>query len=368
MAIRKRPSKKNRNGYVYQYYFDHKDKYGIKKRYSKSGFRTKKEAERAEIEQRESLEKNANIKANKMTFGDCYNLYLNSSNIKETSKNTYSSVHDKHLSWLDCYEMKYIDDELFEDRFEDLSRSMQINVVKVINNVFKFANRKGYVNRVSFDFDFKDEKKKDPMIVNHDQFMQILSLTEEITNGKQLRMMLLIGYYSGMRISEVCGLMKSDIDLVDHTFSIKRQLLDSRQYSTLKTKNSNNVIPIANVLIDELESYLDSIDHEELFLSDKGDLMTRKYMNRFIEIHVKKIRGLEDFHFHCLRHSLVTNLVRAGAEPKAVQMIARHANIQTTLDIYTHLEQNDLRKSLDSVFDVKCANFVSKNTNENILN
>ena len=44
-----------------------------------------------------------------------------------------------------------------------------------------------------------------------------------------------------------------------------------------------------------------------------------------------------------LRHTLATRLVNSGAELKAVQELLRHANIMTTMNIYTHT--NELNKS-----------------------
>lgn len=51
--------------------------------------------------------------------------------------------------------------------------------------------------------------------------------------------------------------------------------------------------------------------------------------------------------FHDLRHSAATNLLRAGVPLQHVQRIIRHASIRTTVDIYGHLDTEDLRLSLE---------------------
>ena len=61
MSIRKRPSKKAKNGYVYEVYFPYKQN-GITERYSKSGFKTKKEAQEHEALTLASLKENGSIK------------------------------------------------------------------------------------------------------------------------------------------------------------------------------------------------------------------------------------------------------------------------------------------------------------------
>ena len=49
----------------------------------------------------------------------------------------------------------------------------------------------------------------------------------------------------------------------------------------------------------------------------------------------------------CIRDSLYTN----GVDVKTTQELARHSNINTTLNVYTHLEQKNNFKALSSVFD-----------------
>ena len=52
-----------------------------------------------------------------------------------------------------------------------------------------------------------------------------------------------------------------------------------------------------------------------------------------------------------LRHTLITNLYTNGVDVKTTQELARHSNINTTLNVYTHLEQKNNFKALSSVFD-----------------
>ena len=50
----------------------------------------------------------------------------------------------------------------------------------------------------------------------------------------------------------------------------------------------------------------------------------------------KKVEGLEDFHFHMLRHTYTSNLLSNGAAPKDVQELLGHADVSTTMNIYAH--------------------------------
>lgn len=56
-------------------------------------------------------------------------------------------------------------------------------------------------------------------------------------------------------------------------------------------------------------------------------------------------------HPHRLRHSFGSNLIRAGVNVKAVQLLMRHANVQTTLNVYAHLLDEDLSGAVEKMFE-----------------
>ena len=66
----------------------------------------------------------------------------------------------------------------------------------------------------------------------------------------------------------------------------------------------------------------------------------------------KKVEGLEDFHFHQLRHTFTSNLLSYGAAPKDVQELLGHSDVTTTMNIYAHASREakrDAAKLLDKV-------------------
>ena len=52
---------------------------------------------------------------------------------------------------------------------------------------------------------------------------------------------------------------------------------------------------------------------------------------------------------HRFRHSFASNLIRAGADIKSVQMLMRHENVEITLNTYSHLLGADLEKAVDKI-------------------
>ena len=59
----------------------------------------------------------------------------------------------------------------------------------------------------------------------------------------------------------------------------------------------------------------------------------------------KKVPGLEDFHFHTLRHTYTTNLLAKGANPKDVQELLGHSDVSTTMNIYAHAKRESKKSS-----------------------
>ena len=53
--------------------------------------------------------------------------------------------------------------------------------------------------------------------------------------------------------------------------------------------------------------------------------------------------------FHALRHTYATRLFEAGVPPKTVQELMGHADISTTMNIYTHVMENEKVEAVDKI-------------------
>ena len=59
----------------------------------------------------------------------------------------------------------------------------------------------------------------------------------------------------------------------------------------------------------------------------------------------KKVEGLEDFHFHQLRHTFTSNLLSNWSAPKDVQELLGHADVSTTMNICANATREAKRTS-----------------------
>ena len=145
--------------------------------------------------------------------------------------------------------------------------------------------------------------------------------------------------YTGMRRCEALALRWEDIDFVRHEIYIHQQLLWENgmppQLAKLKTKNSQARIP----LLAPLEALLLPHRRKRGFVFGKAEepLTPRQFSvmwNAFTALIDENITP------HQFRHEYISLLHDAGVDVKSAQMLARHSKFETTMDIYTELDEN----------------------------
>ena len=78
-----------------------------------------------------------------------------------------------------------------------------------------------------------------------------------------------------------------------------------------------------------------------VFLSREGKPFANHHLNRRLYDVCRKLE-IPQMSMHCLRHTFATRCIESGMKPKTLQRILGHANIQTTLDLYVHVTDDEL--------------------------
>ncbi|MBE3554212.1 MAG: site-specific tyrosine recombinase XerD [Thermicanus sp.] len=151
--------------------------------------------------------------------------------------------------------------------------------------------------------------------------------------------MLEVLYASGIRVSELISLKKTDVNL-------------NLGFIRCMGKGSKErIIPLGSKAITALEQYLvkgwgilaKGKETDHLFLNHLGGGLTRQGFWKIMKKYALHAGISKPITPHTLRHSFATHLLENGADLRAVQEMLGHADISTT-QIYTHVTQSRLKE------------------------
>lgn len=171
----------------------------------------------------------------------------------------------------------------------------------------------------------------------------------------------------GLRRSEVLGLKWDSIDFENNTLTIKHTVVDVSKIiekDSTKNKSSYRSYPIGkdikNILLklkdtEEYNRKLFGNEYNEtdyIFKWDNGKPLKPDYISRTFKVILDKY-NLPHIRFHDLRHSCASLLVANGFTLKDIQEWLGHSDIQTTANIYAHLDierKSNIMKSMTDNF------------------
>ena len=163
---------------------------------------------------------------------------------------------------------------------------------------------------------------------------------------------------TGLRISEMCGLTETDIDLTNRVIFVDHQLARAvgggYRVDEPKTESGKRYIYMTDEVMAAFEHVVASrpkakpmsVDGRTGFIFLNRDGLPRvggDYDRVFRGLRRKYAKGggvplPEDMTPHTLRHTFCTEMAKAGMNPKALQYIMGHKDIKMTLGYYAHMD------------------------------
>ena len=172
--------------------------------------------------------------------------------------------------------------------------------------------------------------KRLPEFVLEDDMQTLFNHVEfpDDWKGRTERLVLLLFYSTGMRLTELITIKEGDVDY------------SKSQIKVLGKGNKERIVPISTEMRDSLKEYVaeKSVQIEgitNLFTDEKGKALQQRKVYTFVNQYLSTITTIKKKSPHILRHSFATHLMNNGASLNAVKELLGHSSLAST-QVYTH--------------------------------
>ena len=377
---------------------------GKRKRKEVGGFATEQEAYDAGIKDKVKYDDGAPSVERKSTSVSDYLDYWYDNyvkiNLKYNTQYNYEKAIRLHLKpGLGKYKLQnltpiIIQEWLNKKALDGYSHSSLDNMKKILTGALKYAVYPAQLITYNPAVGVTIPKIETPVQNTDEKVLsdeELKTLLKRFPNGSPYYIMLMIGYYTGLRIGETLGLTWDNIDLDKQTITVDHTLTRSfgqngwYGFGTPKTRSSFREVPIGITLTNVLHKHKLWQSENELkygsyyrycytqeerngnkvllhltcsekavpVLATKVSMVCTHPNGEFIKpasfSYVTNIAKRElgiSFSYHSLRHTHATRLIENGANIKDVQKRLGHSSIDTTMDTYSHATQKMAEESV----------------------
>ena len=341
-----------------------KDYKGVNKKYKKTGFKKKKEAQEYEYEFKKKISKSVN-----MSFNSLYELYFEDykKRHKPTAINTVETFFRLHIlpffdnieiSKINSYMIREWQNEMLEkenEKGKSFSENSKSNIYAALKSMFNWAakyqglNENPCKNLGAFGSKKNCSEMKIWSVDDFNKFINLLEIKNKEKDGKYTDSIIIfkILFWTGLRIGEVLALTFDDINLKEKFIDVNKTIshINKKDYiTTPKTLGSVRKVILPENLILDLKLYFSKFEKQKISKSERIFNLKKSQLRYILEkcsiqAEVEKIR-LHDF-----RHSHASYLLFIQADITAISKRLGHDNLQTTINTYSHLYK-DANKQL----------------------
>ncbi|WP_144610122.1 tyrosine recombinase XerC [Bacillus altitudinis] len=244
-------------------------------------------------------------------------------------------------------EVSYQDTRIYltEAYEKGLTRRTISKKVSALRSFYKFLLREQLVKENPFLLvSLPKQDKRIPSFLYEEELKELFTVSDVNTPlGQRNQAILELLYATGMRVSELCSLKESDLDLSMDTVLVHGK--GSKQ----------RYVPFGSYAHEALSTYLEDgrqklkvkgKDRADsyVFLNQRGAPLTDRGVRFILTELMKKASGTLHIHPHMLRHTFATHLLNEGADLRSVQELLGHSNLSST-QVYTHVSKDSLRKT-----------------------
>ena len=206
--------------------------------------------------------------------------------------------------------------------------------------------------------------------VSREQERKFLKFVKEDPHYSKFYEGIYILFKTGLRISEFCGITLMDIDFNAHKLNIDHQLLyggSAGDYiEETKTLNGVRVIPMNPDVEECFKSIVKNRKAPKiepliggktgfLYYNAQGRNLSAYHWEKLFDRIVKKYNSIYKTPMpkitpHVCRHTYCSNMAKSGMNPKTLQYLMGHSDISVTLNVYTHVQFDDVKEEVNKVY------------------
>ncbi len=225
-----------------------------------------------------------------------------------------------------------------------MTATSQARIISGIRSFYQYCSTENITNTdPSFLLETPKLSRKLPDTLNIEEIESIIAAIDlSVPEGVRNKAIFETMYSCGLRVSEVVNLKIS-------------ALYPELEFIRVTGKgNKERLIPIGSSALKQISIYKNHVrshlvikpGYEDiLFLNRRGSALSRVMIFLALKDLVQKAGIKKNISPHSLRHSFATHLIEGGADLRAVQEMLGHESITTT-EIYTHLDRDFLRTTL----------------------
>jgi len=235
------------------------------------------------------------------------------------------ATHEMVRSWLV---------ELLSGSITSRSVNRKLSVLK---SYFRFCKKQGYINESPMAKVIAPKTSKFLPVFLEKEPLE--NLFKEIPfepgyTGMRDKLILMVFYSTGMRLSELCTLKISSVDFQAKTIKVTGK------------RNKERILPIGDYLLQNIKLYIDERSRlmensdqknkeTSLFVTVKGKPVYQRMVYNIVHRYLSQVSTLEKLSPHILRHTFATHMLNDGADLNAIKEILGHSSLAAT-QVYTH--------------------------------
>ena len=210
-----------------------------------------------------------------------------------------------------------------------LAKSSVARKISTIKSLYKFLKKKQVINSSPVQLlETPKIDKRLPTFIKEDEIANLFEefKFEDSFSGIRDKLILILLYQTGIRLSEIIGLSNKDVS--------------PKEIKVLGKRNKERIIPLSSLTISLVEDYIKAKsgffpECKSFFITDKGNKLYEKFVYRKVNYYLSMVSSKQKKSPHILRHTFATHMLNNGADLNAIKEILGHENLSAT-QVYTH--------------------------------